>query len=267
MATTIPPPPLPSRQTVINGRGFAFPVLGAAMDAAFDLLYAQFTNGAPDWPAFGAASTAFFDAAVGRPDAHDAYFSSLSPLAAGFLGTNNFIAAEEFWKHVLTPAWAWEDAHPGLFVHKGTPYYFWAMTCLIHDDIDNGYVLMHHGVEEDVRTNGRDEARNRPGYYLVSLDIRQEQQAFRVWVTEQATFFNDLLQSYRSKYQATLTLDDVRRRFLLAFPENETPFLLTYTAARLRNLAILPPHATRNAFAARLNSTCSSTSPRSSRPR
>ena len=246
----IPAAPLQFREVVVNDHRFPVSRLGNTMDAAFDTLYEQFVARQPvDWARFHAAALAFFDAAIGRPDAHDAYFTSFTPLWTGILATNNYLAAEQFWQQALAPAWAWEESHPGLWIHKGTPYYFWAMTCLIHDDVDNGYVLMHKGVEEDVRTNNPQEARNRPGYYLVSLDAHQERQAFRVWVTTQAEFFNDLLQSYRTTYQATLGVDDVRQRFLLTFPENETPFLLTYTAARLRNLAILPSHATRNAFA------------------
>lgn len=235
----------------VNNQVFEVLSLGTVMDAAIDEFYTQFLAGplTVDWTPFHTASTAFFDASVGRPDAHDAYFTALATLWRGFLPANSFVVAEQFWQQALLPAWAWEDANPGFFIHKGTPYYFWAMTCLLHDDIDNGYVLMHQGVAEDVRTNGQQEARNRPGNYLVSLDAHQERQAFQVWVAEQATFFNDCLQNYRDTYHTALTLDDVRRRFLLTFPENETPFLLTYTAARMRNLAIIPPNATRNAFA------------------
>lgn len=61
--------------------------------------------------------------------------------------------AELVWERVLQPALAWEHAHPGQFVHKGTPYYFWAMTAILGRDMDRGYLAIHRALEEDIRTH------------------------------------------------------------------------------------------------------------------
>ena len=39
--------------------------------------------------------------------------------------------AEDFWRRAVQPALDWEMNHPGRFIHKGTPFYFWGMAVML----------------------------------------------------------------------------------------------------------------------------------------
>src|SRR6202044_3581791 len=159
--------------------------------------------------------------------------------------------AEHIWEQALQPAQHWEQTHQGQHLHKGTPYYFWAMTALLRGHIDHGYLLIHQGVAEDIRTTGQPTP-NTPGFALVTLNDTMVEQAFRQWVVEQASFLSNLVANYNTTHQRRLTIDDVKRRFIANTTDLETIFLLTYTIARLRTIARLPDHSTNNPFAGQL---------------
>jgi hypothetical protein len=125
------------------------------------------------------------------------------------------------------------------------------MTALLRGDTDHGYLLIHQAVQEDIRATGQQRP-DRPSYALVSLNYDKVDQAFRQWVIDQAIFFNELIENYASTHRRSLTIEDVKHRFIDIPPSVETVFLLTYTIARLMKIVRLPAHATRNAFAGQL---------------
>jgi hypothetical protein len=125
------------------------------------------------------------------------------------------------------------------------------MTALLRGDTDCGYLLIHRAVREDIDTSQQQRPKT-PGYALVSLNYDEVHQAFRGWVLAQASFLNNLIGNYNAAHNRTLTLAEVKRRFLDTPPDTETIFLFTYTLARLMNLATLPSHTTDNPFAGQL---------------
>jgi hypothetical protein len=122
------------------------------------------------------------------------------------------------------------------------------MTSLLYGDIDRGYLLSHQAFQEDVNTSGQ-QIPDTPGYALISLNYTKDNQAFRQWVADQAVFLDVFITNYSATHHRTLTLADVRRRFLDAPPSPDAVFLFTYTLARLMNVARLPSTATTNQFA------------------
>ncbi|HWY20364.1 MAG TPA: hypothetical protein VNX26_04035 [Candidatus Acidoferrum sp.] len=222
------------------------------MDQAFDRLHAAYFGNTPlPWEEFRAAALQYFDLNAGAAGAHDAYFNAFTVIWQSVMDTGRLDHAEHIWKRALQPAQEWEQAHQGKRLHKGTPYYFWAMTVLLRGDLDQGYLLMHQGVEEDILTSGQ-KTPDTPGYALVSLNFNKVEQAFRQWVVEQAAFLNDLIKNYTKTYQRILTIEDVKRRFIDTPPSVDAVFLLTYSVARLRKIAGLPDHVTSNPFAGQL---------------
>jgi hypothetical protein len=221
------------------------------MDRAFDRLHAAYFGNAPlAWEEFKAAALQYLDLNAGTPSAHDAYFNAFTVIWQSVLDSGRLDHAEHIWKRALQPAQEWEQAHGGQ-LHKGTPYYFWAMTSLLRGDLDQGYLLMHQSVEEDIRTSGQ-KTPDTPGYALVTLNFNKVEQAFRQWVLEQAAFLNELIKNYASTYQRALTIEDVKRRFIDTPPSIDAVFLLTYSIARLKKIAGLPEHVTSNPFAGQL---------------
>jgi hypothetical protein len=240
------------RTLIIGGREINIGALGQPMDQAFDRLHAaHFGNALLPWEEFTAAALQYFDRNAGAATAQDAYFNAFTIIWQSILDAGRLDHAEHVWKRALEPAQQWEQAHQGQQIHKGTPYYFWAMTALLRGDLDHGYLLMHQAVEEDIRTSGQ-QAPDTPGYAFVTLNYNKVQQAFRQWVVEQATFFNDRITNYAATNQRALTIEDVKHRFIDAPPNVDTVFLLTYTIARLRKIGGLPDHVTNNPFAGQL---------------
>jgi hypothetical protein len=222
------------------------------MDHAFDRLYASCFGNAPlRWEEFAAVALQYFDNNATVAAAHDDYFTNFTVIWGSIIDTGRLDRAEHVWEQALHPALEWERAHQGQHLHKGTAYYFWAMTALLRGDTDRGYLLIHQSYDEDTRTSGR-HAPDTPAYALVSLNHNQTHQAFRQWTVEHAAFLNDLIASYASTHQRVLTIEDVKRRFIDIPSSLETVFLLTYTIARLRKIAGLPEHVTNNPFAGQL---------------
>jgi hypothetical protein len=222
------------------------------MDLAFDRLHAAyFANAVLPWEEFTAAALQYFDSNAGAPPAHDAYFNNFTVIWRSIIDTGRLDHAEHVWELALQPALSWEQANQDQRLHKGTPYYFWAMTALLRGNTDYGYILIHQSLDEDIRSSGQ-QTPDTPGYALVSLNYEKLDQAFRPWVVEQAAFVNDLITNYSVTHTRALRIEDVRQRFFEAPPDIETVFLLTYTIARLRRIAHLPRHVTRNTFAGQL---------------
>jgi hypothetical protein len=240
------------RTLIVGGREIVIGALGQPMDQAFDRLHAAyFGNALLPWEVFAAAALQYFDTNAGSTTAQDAYFNAFTVIWGSILDAGRLDHAEHVWKRALEPAQCWEQAHPGQRIHKGTPYYFWAMTALLRGDLDRGYLLMHQAFEEDILTTGQ-QTPDTPGYAFVSLNYNKVEQAFRQWVVEQAAFFSDLITNYATTNQRAFTIEDVKRRFIDTPPSVDTVFLLTYTIARLRKIADLPGHVTSNPFAGQL---------------
>lgn len=237
------------RTLIIGGREIPTMALGQPLDQAFDRLHAAYFGNTPlQWQEFEAAAIEHFTAA---PDVADKYFTTFSILWRSLLDAGNYRHAEHIWERALQPALSWEQAAPGRRLHKGTPYYFWAMTALLRGDIDYGYLLIHQAVDEDIKSTGL-ATPNTPGYALVSLNYERVDQAFRAWVVAQTAFLNDLITNYATTHHRAFTIDDVKHQFIDHPPNVETIFLLTYTIARLRNISGLPRHTTCNPFAGQL---------------
>ena len=237
---------------VMGGRVFILEELDTAMNAAFlDLHRAYFSEYPLDWRNFEAAALEFFDGAGASSSAQDAFFNNFTVIWRSLLNSGRLDEAESLWQMAVQLALTWERQHPGRFIHKGTPFYFWGMTAILRGDLDRGYALMHQAVEEDVRTSGS-RYPDTPAFALVTLNYAKADQAFRGWVLLQAEFLAKLIKEYSVSYDGQLTLDEFRRRFLQNPPDRDTVFLFAYVLARLLRLKEVPDYALSNAFAAQL---------------
>ncbi len=232
--------------------------LGQPMDGAFNRLYAGFL-GEKGFQSvddeFSAAAFQYFDSyinSVHSPAAHDHYFMSFSPLWNGLLSSGRLDLAEKVWEMAFDPVQRWEQAHPGELIDKGYLYYFWGATALLGGNLDRGYLLMHQSFEEDRRTSPPGPPPGTPSHALVTLDYEKQNQAFRFWVVEQSRFLETFVADYAATHRRSLTMDDVKIRFLEKPPNYDAIFLLTFTVARLRGISGLHDQAKRNAFAGQI---------------
>jgi hypothetical protein len=236
-----------------GGKQFELNALGQPLDEVFDRLYDKwFSDGTLTWDGLDSAAKEFFSKNPSDSSAHDAFFGNCTIIWSYFCNSAQYAAAEHVWERVLQSALQWEHEHNPLKLHKGTAYYFWGMTVLLRGDIDWGYLLMHQALEEDVRTSNQP-LPNTPGLALLTLNDDQMNQAFRSWVLGQARLLDqDLISNYATMHQRSLSLAQVKQRFLQAPPDIETIFLLAYTLARLMWLEGRPSHTTKNRFAGQL---------------
>jgi len=221
--------------------------LAPALDAAFTQIYIS-----NDWRGLAPAATQFFASNLASRDKCDNFFENFYPVWDPLRKAKDYKAAELVWERALEPALAWEKANTGKFLHKGTAFYFWAVTALLRGDLDRGYLLMHQGLEEDKREWGSITPQ-KPGFALVSIDAANPNQYFRQWVLDQAAFLSGLLNDYSTAYTRHLDFGEFRRRFLSSSTNPDTLFLFAHSVARLMQLQKVPAYARQNPFAGQLD--------------
>ncbi len=240
-----------------HGRRYTFRSLSPQLDAAVPQLYAAYGGGAPfNLQTLHTAIDAFLNTPGMPPDMHDAYFGSFTVLWGRFLNQGQFAQAEAIWELALEPVIAWEAAHPGHRVHKGTPFYFLGMTALLAGDIDRGYARMHDALEEDILTTraaggAATQLPATPAFFFVTMDARPHQ-AFRDWVTRQVAFIDQQLTAYRAATGRPLTLAQLQSSFLAKPPSADSIFLLAYVVGRVLQLEQLVNSARQSVFLSQL---------------
>lgn len=231
---------------------FEIPGLEPAIDEAFAGLYKALVDQHPcDLGSFRQAALEFFDRARGDTTLQDRFFSNFGPLASLHFSNEHWHRAENVWRMALKPAREWESQHPGEFIHKGTPFYFWGMAAISRGELDSGYALMHQALEEDIRTHNTRNPQT-PAFAFAILDYDNVNQAFRHWSLSLAQFLDGFLTSYHASRSRTLQLDEFRMRFLVSPPSLDVVFLFAYTLGRFFLLSRVPDYALRSRFAGQL---------------
>jgi hypothetical protein len=226
-----------------NKAWFEMKPLTPALDAAFLKIY---TSG--DWQDLPPAARQFFNSDLASRDKCDNFFENFTPAWSPLLKAKDYSGAERVWEQALDPAVAWEQSNPDKLLHKGTAFYFWAVTALLRGDLDRGYLLMHQGLEEDKRNWGPNVTPTKPRFALVSIDAANRNQWFRPWVIEQARFLEAFLKTYSTTFSRFLDFAEFRKRFLASSKNLDTLFLFAHSVARIMQLKRVPRYALQNPF-------------------
>lgn len=238
---------------IIRGQTFSIEALDPALDQEFVRLHAAFLSSSIcRWDSFVATAKAYFSQPTVGGHQHGLFFENFTILWRNFLGTGQLDAAERIWEMACSIAWDWETTHPGKFIHKGTPYYFWGMTAILRGDIDRGYALTHQALEEDVRESGNPFP-DTPARALVTMNAEKIEQAAHDWVKRKAAFVGRFLEVYRSSSGKTLDFRDLNSRFLRHPPSRHTVHSLSYVLGRLVKLGDTPPQILKSNFVAQLS--------------
>ena len=162
--------------------------------------YYQSMFGIPaiDMKSFESSTEAYFNSVekdTNKFEKHDSYFNNFTPVWLNLIQQRRFPEAEKIWKDALDIAFRWED-YRKLRIHKGTPYYFWAVTCFLAEDIDNGFWLMNQAYIEDKITHNSEEP-DTPSRFFLHLEEDQKYQFFKLKLTEIKEFLNKrLIENY-----------------------------------------------------------------------
>lgn len=220
----------------IGEKIFQIEDLGESVNSQFLRLHeSHFSGRGFDLTKFRNEALDFFDHSDGNYHAHDGFFNNFTIIWQSFLNQRLFKNAEYLWDFALNIAYDWENKNQNKRIHKGTPYYFWGVTCILNGDLEKGFLLMHQALEEDKRAHQTNTPKT-PAYSFVTLDYENQNQFFRPKVIEIAKFLDENLNSYRSSREGTLTLPDFKSKFLEESTLQEVVFYFIFELFRLKKL-------------------------------
>jgi hypothetical protein len=162
----------------------------------------------------------------------DSYFSSWTSLWRFYLKLGMMKNAQEVWDFALEITDSVEKGSAK--IHKGTPYYFYAVTLVLGGDIDRGFMMMHAAVEEDKRSFGKG-YKNAPAYAFVTLNFEKRDQFFGNWVRSIAESIESVLFDYNQRRAPTLSMSDFRAKFLKDDSLLDVVLLFVYTISKIRH--------------------------------
>jgi hypothetical protein len=188
--------------------------LNKQMDKQFELMYRYyFFKQKFDINLFKKLAVKFFDESL-EVKLHDRFFNNFTILWQILIQNGSFFSAEQIWQLAVQIATEWERLNQSKYrIHKGAAYYFWAVTCILKEDLEKGFLLMHQALEED-KKNRPSELTYAPAHAFVMLDYRQQGQFFRNKILEITEFLEHRLKLYQSSRNGALSLEQLKSKFL-----------------------------------------------------
>lgn len=176
----------------------------------------------------------------------DAYFNNFTVITANLLANRQYDVAFRLWTEILAFVKEWEENNKPKVLHKGTPYYFSAVSSILQNDFDAAMMSMHNALIEDKLNNPKwDEA---PGYWFLTLNDQKPNQYFKPFVDGMVGFIRDRLDGqgaeqgrYKESYQnvrgGKLTYSEFRSKFLDNKSINEElKYFFVYSIIRIWHL-------------------------------
>lgn len=181
----------------IGNETFELNSLSHQMNEQFESVYRYYYSYKPfDINLFKKSALSFFDTTKDIK-LHDRYFVNFTILWQMLVRNGSFFFAEQIWQLAVQIARDWEALNQSKNkIHKGAAYYFWSVTCILKEDLEKGFLLMHQALEED-RRNRSNELTGTPAYAFVKLYYQQQHQYFIRKVLEIAGFLEERLEIYR----------------------------------------------------------------------
>lgn len=210
--------------------------LGQYMNTEFENLYRHFlVKDIFNRKRFETESSNFFDKNDANYRAHDAFFENFTIAWRKQLEDGRFIRAEQLWQIAIEIVNNWEGKNHGKRIHKGAAYYFWGVTCVLKEDFEKGFLLMHQSLEED-KKNPRIDFHIAPAHAFVTLDFQKQDQFFRNKVLEIADFLDDMIHEYHKNRGGKLSLVDLKSKLLQNYQLEEQAFLFVFELFQVKKL-------------------------------
>lgn len=220
----------------IDGNTLTLNKLNKQMDKQFELMYRYyFFKQKFDIDLFKKSAVKFFDESS-EVKLHDRFFNNFTILWQILIQNGSFFPAEQIWQLAVQIATEWETLNQSKYrIHKGAAYYFWAGTCILKEDLEKGFLLMHQALEED-KKNRPNELTYAPAHAFVRLDYRQQEQYFRNKILEVTEFLEQRLKLYQSSRNGALSLDQLKSEFLDNEDLIDETFLFVYHLFHIKKL-------------------------------
>lgn len=148
---------------------------------------------------------------------HDSYFGNFTIIWRTLVNQGKFREAENVWRFALNISKEWEDENND-YIHKGTPFYFWSVTCFLEDDIERGFILMNQAYVEDLEAKTRHKRIDNPetvpaGLFLFFVPANNNQ-FFKPKLDEIKLFLEGIVKEYSTTRSRTFKYDDFETKFL-----------------------------------------------------
>ena len=220
----------------VNTQDIILNDLGQPMNTEFESLYRHFlVKDIFSKKKFETESSNFFDKNDTNYGAHDAFFENFTIAWRKQLEEGRFISAEQLWQIAIEIAKNWEGKNHGKRIHKGAAYYFWGVTCILKEDFEKGFLLIHQSLDED-KKNARIDFHTTPAHAFVTLDFQKQDQFFRNEVLEISNFLDDMIHQYLKNRGGKLTLADLKSRLLENYQLEEQAFLFVFELFQVKKL-------------------------------
>ncbi len=135
-----------------------------------------------------------------------------------YCSENNYGDAEKVWEDALNISEEWESENKGHYIHKGTLFYFWAVTCFFKDDIEKAFMLMNQAYIEDLKTrdklNRLEPINELPAGLFLFFNDKSDNQFFKYKLDEIKKFIGELINNYSSQRNRNFKYEDFENKFL-----------------------------------------------------
>jgi hypothetical protein len=211
--------------------------IGQEMDEQFQKLWNSYQFPFFDEDTFIEKAKFFFSNNIDNYKAHDAFFSGFTILTQQlFLQEGNLPKIEYIWNLALKIADEWEQENQGKRIHKGSPYHFLGIDYLIFGDLTRGFLYIHQALEEDKKTLNTNRPQT-PGYHFATLHYDKSVYG-KDLLEEIATYLDGKIKNYRSDKSRTLTIDNIKSKFLEKSENTDIVFSFVYIIFNLHKLEV-----------------------------
>lgn len=169
--------------------------------------------------------------------AQDEIFQSIAGQQwAIYMSSQKYPEAADLWREVLERTNQWESKN-NRRIHKGTLYYFFAVPCLLSGNYEQGFLLMHQALEEDIKTMNTTTP-NTPAWKFVTLDYESNDQFMKPMVSALAGYLESLISEYRTQTGSHFTLDQMKQKFLENYSLRDSVFSFVYELFQTKELML-----------------------------
>lgn len=117
-----------------------------------------------------------------------------------------------FWQEVISLALDWENKNKPITIHKGTPFFFLAHTCLENGDKDNGFTYLYNALEDDKKLHQLNYPQEAPAYLTAIMSDKPHNYMYS-HVRDQRLLLSNFLIKHKSEF-SELKLIDFDKKFL-----------------------------------------------------
>ncbi len=221
---------------IVDGQEITLNDLGQSMNTEFENLCRHyFVKDIFNKNRFETQCSNFFDKNDTNYGAHDAFFENFTIAWRKQLIVGRTIRAEQLWQMAVEVAKNWEYKNQSKRIHKGAAYYFWGVTCILKEDFEKGFLLMHQSLDED-KKNPRIDFHTTSAYAFVTLDFQKQDQLFRNKVLEITNFLDGMMQQYCKNRGGKMTFADLKSRLLQNSQSEELAFLFVFELFQVKKL-------------------------------